>query len=300
VLPFFQMTSDATDAALRETYRSYASDPLLAPLMEKTGIDPTAPLGAVQPLLAALTHSSEGAPRRLFDRAWGRINEGIALPGGHGENYRVLAPVYRELRARGVKWAYLGNVDNSGFTVDPVSVALTALKGSSAAFEFSWKTPVDVKGGILVERTDGKLLVGEIGQSLDKAEVTEAERAGKPILFNCATALFDLDYLVPRLDRIADELPIRVSDQDKEAGRYAQAEQNTWDIIGLLHDPLIFAVSKEKRFIAAKMLLETLLASPAGAKVEGAPGVDPALAAASARLRMGFSALLKNEYQLRR
>jgi UTP--glucose-1-phosphate uridylyltransferase len=211
-----------------------------------------------------------------------------------------LAPVYRELRARGVKWAYLGNVDNSGYTVDPVSVALMALKGSSAAFEFAWKTPVDVKGGILVERRDGKLAVGEIGQSLDRAEVAEAEAGGKPVLFNCATGLFDLDFLVPRLESISDSLPIRVSDQDKEAGRYAQAEQNTWDIIGLLEDPLIFAVAKERRFIAAKMLLETLLASPAGAKVAGASGVDPGLAEASERLRAGFASLLKDEYSLPR
>ena len=298
VLQFFQMTSSGTDRALRDAYRAYATDPLIAPLMERARIDPTDALGAVQPLLAALTHSADGAPRRIFCEAWGKRNEGLPLPGGHGENFRVLAPVYRELRSRGVKWAYLGNVDNSGYTVDPVSVALMALKGSSAAFEFAWRTPVDVKGGILVERKNGTFAVGEIGQSLDRSAVSAAERSGKPILFNCATGLFDLDYLVPRLESISDSLPIRVSDQDKEAGRYAQAEQNTWDIIGLLDDPLIFAVAKEKRFIAAKMLLETLLASPAGARVDGAPGVDPGLAAASARLRAGFATLLNNEYSL--
>ncbi|MFA6505987.1 MAG: UTP--glucose-1-phosphate uridylyltransferase [Treponemataceae bacterium] len=298
VLPFFQMTSEGTDQSLRDAYRAYAGDPLLAPLIAKAGIDPTKALGGVQPLLAALTHSSDGIPRRIFDRAYGEENEGLALPGGHGENFRVLTSVYRKLRESGIRWAYLGNVDNSGYTVDPVSVALIALKGASAAFEFSWKTQMDVKGGILAERDDGKLSVAEIGQSIDKAEVTEAERSDKPILFNCATGLFDLDYLVPRLDRIVDELPIRVTDQDKEAGRYAQAEQNTWDIVGLLDDPLIFAVAKEKRFIAAKMLLETLLASPAGAKIDGAADVSPGLKKASARLRTGFAGLLKSEFSL--
>jgi hypothetical protein len=296
VLPFFQMTSAATDAPLRDAYRNYAADSLIAPLMDRTGVDPTRPLGEVQPLLAAITHSGEGTPRRIFGQAYGKAGEGIALPGGHGENFRVLAPVYRNLRARGIKWAFLGNVDNSGYTVDPVSVALTALDGANAAFEFSWKTPMDVKGGILVERSDGRLSVGEIGQSLAKARIAEAENAGNPILFNCATGLFDLDYLVPRLERIADELPIRVSDQDKEPGRYAQAEQNTWDILGLIDRPLVFAVAKERRFIAAKMLIETLLAGPSGAKIEGAPGVDPGLAAASARIRKGFASLLKTEF----
>jgi hypothetical protein len=300
VLPFFQMTSRATDANLREAYRRYAEDSALAPLIAEAGVDPTAALGEIQPLLAALTHSAAGMPRGIFGAAYGKENAGLALPGGHGENFRVLTPVYRRLRERGIRWAYLGNVDNSGYTVDPVSVAMIALKGAPAAFEFAWKTPVDVKGGILVERGDGRLAVGEIGQSLEKAAADDAERAGKPILFNCATGLFDLDYLVPRLSRIADSLPIRVSDQDKEAGRYAQAEQNTWDIIGLLDDPLIFAVAKERRFIAAKMLLETLLASPAGARIDGAPGVKPGLAAASARLRKGLAELLATEYALDR
>jgi len=298
LLPFFQMTSGGTDAPLREAYRNYACDPLLAPLIEEAGIDPTEPLGAVQPLLAALTHSEEGMPRRVFSKAWGKTDEGLALPGGHGENFRVLAPVYRELKARGIRWAYLGNVDNSGYTVDPVSVALVALKGASAAFEAAWKTPVDVKGGIFAERADGRLSVAEIGQSVDKAAVAAAEAEGKPILFNCATGLFDLDVLVPRLDRIADELPIRVSDQDKEAGRYAQAEQNTWDIVGLLENPLVFAVAKEKRFIAAKMLLETLLTSPCGIKADRAEGIGAGLRDAAARLRSGFASLLRGEYRL--
>lgn len=298
LLPFFQMTSEGTDKPLRDAYRRYAKDPLLEGLIGKNGVDPTQAIGAVQPLLAALTHSAEGLPRGIFARAWGKENEGLALPGGHGENFRVLAPVYRALRDSGIRWAYLGNVDNSGYTVDPVSIALIALKGASAAFEFAWKTPVDVKGGILVERGDGRLSVGEIGQGVDKAALSEAEKAGKPILFNCATGLFDLDYLVPRLESIADELPIRVSDQDKEAGRYAQAEQNTWDIVGLLDDPLIFAVAKEKRFVAAKMLLETLLASPAGAKIASAAEVAPGLKETSARLRTGFARLLRSEFGL--
>jgi len=292
------MTSAGTDAPLRAAYAEYASDPLLAPLIEKTGIDPAAALSETQPLLAALTHSSEGLPRRVFGRAWGKEDSGLALPGGHGENFRVLAPVYRKLRDAGVRWAYLGNVDNSGYTVDPVSVALVALSGANAAFEAAWKTPVDVKGGIFAERSDGKLSVAEIGQGIDKNAVAAAERSGKPILFNCATGLFDLDWLVPRLDRIADELPIRVSDQDKEAGRYAQAEQNTWDIVGLLDSPLVFAVAKEKRFIAAKMLLETLLASPCGERVENAGDVDPGLKATARLLRAGLAGQLESEFGL--
>ena len=298
LLPFFQMTSPATEAALRESYREYRNDPLIAPLVEMTGVDPTEPLGAVQPMLAALTHSEQGLPRGIFDRAWGKANSGLALPGGHGENFRVLAGAYRALRDRGVRWAYLGNVDNSGYTIDPVSVAMLALSGADASFEFSWKTRVDVKGGVLVEGGDGKLSVADIGQALSREDLDREEASGKRALFNCATGLFDLDWLVPRLDSIADALPIRVSDQDKEAGRYAQAEQTTWEVLGLMEKPLVLAVAKARRFVAAKTLMETLLASPVAVKLQYSAGAGAGIKAVSAGLRAGMNQLLKTEYGL--
>ena len=299
VLPFFQMTSGATESALAEAYARYRSDPLLAPLIARTGIDPTEAAGAAQPLLAALSPFSEGLPRRLFDNAWGVKDTGLALPGGHGENFRVLADTYRALRAKGVRWVYLGNVDNSGYTVDPVSLAITALKGVDAAFEFSWRTRMDVKGGVLVELPDGSLSTADIGQAISKEALATEESKGKPILFNGATGLFDLDFLVPRLKEIADDLPIRVSEQDKEAGRYAQAEQNTWEILGLAKSPIIFAVTKEARFVAAKMLMETLLSSPIGRRMVAAPPAErpaPALMATSADLQKGLGVLLEKEF----
>ncbi|WP_304222307.1 UTP--glucose-1-phosphate uridylyltransferase [Gracilinema caldarium] len=300
VLPFFQMTSDSTDAKLKTAYEQYRRDPILEPLIVETGLDPTAALSAKQGLIAALTHSSEGFPRRVFDHAYGKPNRGLALPGGHGENFRVLAPVYRELHSQGIRFVYLGNVDNSGYTVDPIELAYFALrahtKGAEAAFEFSWRTPVDVKGGILVQEPEGSLTVGEIGQRIKADTVKEEEAQGAHVLFNCATGLFNLDYLVNNLETIPDRLPIRVSDQDKEAGKYAQAEQTTWEILGLMKQPEIIAVRKNRRFIAAKMLLETFLASPRGVLIDHSAEVESSLTETSRLLRKGLQDLLAQEY----
>ncbi len=302
ILPFFQMTSDSTDEKLRAAYDQYRNNPLLAELIEKTGVDPTQPLSAKQGLIGALTHSSEGLPRRIFDHAYGIPNRGLALPGGHGENFRVLAPVYRELYDRGVRFIYLGNVDNSGYTIDPVELAYFALKnhteGSEAAFEFSWRTPVDVKGGILVQNESGKLTVGELGQRISVTRMQEEESQGAHVLFNCATGLFSLDYLVKNLDAIPNKLPIRVSDQDKEAGKYAQAEQTTWEILALMNIPQIIAVQKNRRFIAAKMLLETFFASPRGNILDQAPEVEIEIKETSKNLRKGLEELLVHEFGL--
>ena len=38
-------------------------------------------------------------------------------------------------------------------------------------------------------------------------------------------------------------LPVRFSDQDKDAGRYSQAEQVTWEIIGMLEDFISLALT---------------------------------------------------------
>lgn len=302
VLPFFQMTSDSTDEKLREAYEQYRQDPLLADLIAETRIDPTGALSAKQGLIGALTHSSEGLPRRIFDRAFGIPNRGLALPGGHGENFRILAPVYRELYKRGIRFVYLGNVDNSGYTIDPVELAYFALKnyaeGSEAAFEFSWRTPVDVKGGILVQENSGRLTVGEIGQRISGDRVREEETQGAHVLFNCATGLFSLEYLIHNLDSIPNKLPIRVSDQDKEAGKYAQAEQTTWEVLGLMHKPQIMAVQKNRRFIAAKMLLETFFASPRGIRLDQSPDVEQPIKETSQLLRKGLQGLLVEEYGL--
>lgn len=290
LIPAFEMTSLATEEALRRSYASWTDSPYLSGLSGYREVLSTE--YRVQPLISAFTHSSEGKPRGFFTDAYGKQGNPLGLPGGHGQNFSVLAPLYRELRAAGKRFVYLGNVDNLGFTVDPVSLAILALRKAPAAFEFVFRTPVDVKGGVLVYDQSGGLNCADIGPAIAKEDVFRYEEAGKKILFNCATGLFDLDYLAGNIDRIAADLPTRVSDQDKDAGRYSQAEQVTWEVISMLPDPLIFGVDKYRRFLAAKMLLETLLTS--GLEIDRAVDIQP-----SAReLHGGLERALRDEYGL--
>jgi hypothetical protein len=298
-LPLFQMSSAGNDAELAEAYRGMAGDPLLQGLARRLGgLDATGATRfrtGIQPMIAAFTHSSEGNPKRIFDRAWGKHDSSLPLPGGHGQSFRILKTVFTELRAAGIRWAWLGNVDNLGFLPDPVRLAVMALSGEPAAFEFAYRTPLDVKGGILVETETGSRTIADIGPAISFDEVARLEREGASILFNCATGLFDLDWLVPRLDEIGRNLPIRVTDQDKDAGRYSQAEQVTWEVASLLPSFLSFAVEKPDRFISAKLLVETLLTSGLGA---GDSRVPADLAAASASLHRGLWSKLAREYGL--
>ncbi len=299
-LPLFQMSSSGNNAELAVAFRELESDPLIAALASELG--GTSASGAlafatgVQPMIAAYTHSSEGKTKRIFDRAGGTDNSALALPGGHGQSFRILSKVFRDLHASGTRWAWIGNVDNLGYLPDPVHLALLALSGQPAAFEFSYRTPLDVKGGILVQTGAGARTIADIGPAISFDEVSRLEAGGSSILFNCATGLFDLDWFVPRLDEIARKLPVRFTDQDKDAGRYSQAEQVTWEVASLLPSFLALAVSKEERFIAAKLLAETLLTSGIG---QGDPRLPAELAEATAALHRGLVSRLSGAYGLR-
>lgn len=290
--PFFQMTSVFNDEEIAETYHRYKESPYLKDLIRETGIDITEAIGAPQPMIAAYTHSEKGRPKGIFDTAYGEAERPLGLPGGHGQNFSVLRQTYQNLYSRGKRFVYLGNVDNLGFTVHPVSLALVALTGTQAGFDFAFRTPVDIKGGILVRDQHGRLNAADIGPAISKEEVLKAEESGSDILFNCATGLFSLDYLVPNIQKVIDELPMRFSDQDKDAGRYSQAEQVTWEIIGMLDDFLVFGINKYERFVAAKMLMETLFSS--GIKANEIWEIEPT----AKKLHEGLKSLLEWRYWL--
>jgi hypothetical protein len=295
--PVFQMTSVFTGPEIDEALGLYEKSPLLESLIAETGIGITRIRGGVQPLIAAFTHSSGGERKEIFTRAWGKRDTVLGLPGGHGQNFLVLKDVYRGLHKEGKRFVYLGNVDNLGFVPDPVSLAVLALSGRPAGFDFAFKTAVDTKGGVLARDSGGRLTCADIGPALSAEDVEAAEKAGQPILFNAATGLFDLNYLAAHIDEICGGIPLRWSDQDKDAGRYSQAEQVTWEVIGLLPDPLIFGINKFRRFLAAKLLLESLMTSGLGLESGDFP---PELRRLAQSLYEGFVWNMENVFGMKR
>ncbi|HEY8392313.1 MAG TPA: UTP--glucose-1-phosphate uridylyltransferase [Capillibacterium sp.] len=304
VLPLFQMASIYNYRELEEAYDRFQNSPYLRDLMDATGVEIYQEvLTGVQPMLAAYTHSSLGRPKDVFTTAYGKPNNPLPMPGGHGQNFQILGDCYRKLFANGIRMVYLGNVDNLGFTVDPVTVAILALQGKTAGFEFAFRTVVDTKGGVLVIDQDGRLNCADLGVAISQEEVLAAEERGEQILFNCATGLFDLEYLVSHLEEISRKLPVRFSDQDKDAGRYSQAEQVTWEIIGMLENFYIFGINKYDRFLAAKIGLETLLASGVGLNDPRFPAAaDPAkdLKKTAAKLHAGLQRKLATVYGMKK
>jgi UTP--glucose-1-phosphate uridylyltransferase len=295
----FQMASVGNAAELGEYLARAADDELTAAPMRNSGCDVGRFLTGVQPMIAAFSHSCDGKEKQIFSGSGGEKDSVLALPGGHGQNFRFLKDIYRGLRAEGKRYAYLCNVDNLGALPSRLELGIMAATGKQAGFDFSFRTPMDVKGGILVRDSGGQLTCGDIGAAISFEDVLSLESRGKRVLFNCATGLFDLEWLCGSLEGISAKLPMRFSDQDKDSGRYSQAEQNTWEVIGLLDDFSIFAVDKAERFLSAKMLMEMILMSFAR------PGVveDPVTQASPAwetakQLNKGLEDLLISRYGL--
>jgi UTP--glucose-1-phosphate uridylyltransferase len=256
LFPVFQMTSHSTNSDIEMHLEKYKNSPYLKKLISETDINITNILTGIQPLITAYTHSSQGEVKDYF---YNRENNMFYLPGGHGQCFMVLKDIFTNLYSKGIRFISIGNIDNIGYNLDPVELAIFALSEKNAAFDFSFKTQYDTKGGVLVVDNKDKLNCGDIGVAVSKELISNNKN--KPILFNCASGLFNLEYLINNIDAITQNIPTRFSDQIKDIGKYSQAEQVTWEIIGILDSLIIFAINKYDRFLASKILLENFATS---------------------------------------
>lgn len=256
----FQMTSQQSDSQIAKEISTFQNDKDILTLAQEINCNlieeiPT----AVQPLISAFSVDiKKNDKKEIFLDSKGLP---IALPGGHGQSFLILKDIFRRLYNDGKRFISIGNIDNNGYTFDPVELAILALSGKEAGFDFSFKTAIDTKGGILIIDQQGKLNCVDLGVGIEKESIIEYEKKGIPILFNCASGLFSLEHLLKKIDVIIETLPLRFSNQDKDRGIYSQAEQVTWEVLGVLDDFLIFAVEKFDRFLASKLLLENFLTS---------------------------------------
>ncbi len=292
-LPAYQMTSMSNNRMIESAYEGYRSSPFLTDLQR--GVDVTRVETAIQPMITAFEKAD--GKWSVFSQAFGQQTTVLPLPGGHGQCFITLKPIFERLHNLGKRFVILGNVDNLGNMPKPEHLAILALSGGAAGFEFAYRTPVDTKGGVLVRDESGRLTCADIGPAIRKEDVLEAEKGGAKILFNCATGLFSLNYLMENLDRIVASIPLRVSKQEKDAGTYYQAEQITWEVISLIEKPVIFGVRKNERFLAAKLFIENLLTSGIGLDDPHFPA-GPELQETAHLLHHGLENLLRSVYAM--
>ncbi|MEK6557487.1 MAG: UTP--glucose-1-phosphate uridylyltransferase [Candidatus Margulisiibacteriota bacterium] len=301
LISLFQMDSILNHATIATAVEDYAKSEWIRPLAEYVGVDVAKIATASQKLSPTFTNKSH-QEMEVFFKENGEL---LPMPGGHGQVYQVLKTILHDLRKQGKKFVYISNIDNLGALVAKATVAYMALTGKQGAFDFSFKTESDVKGGIAVEVDDKGLIdCGDLGSAISKETLREIEKNNlecpaeqkREILFNNATGLFNLDWLDENIDRIIESLPLRISVQKKVMGTYKQVEQVMWEVLGLMDNKSIIAVNKYERFLAAKMFVETLMNSRI--QVES-PKYPENLRELALKMNEGLSTLLGGRYGLK-
>ncbi|MGN7246101.1 UTP--glucose-1-phosphate uridylyltransferase [Janibacter anophelis] len=118
-------------------------------------------------------------------------------PPGHGDVYVALAAsgLLDEMRAAGIRYAFISNSDNLGATCDPDIAAWLIAEGIPFAMEVAERTLNDRKGGhVAVRRSDSRLVLREAAMVLDEEQglFQDTERHQ---WFNTNNLWIDLDRL---------------------------------------------------------------------------------------------------------
>ena len=314
---FFQMTSELTHDALTQYIAngSYRSDPAnICALIDELDWRPEEQIfSEKQPLIStfaqpgnAASPGSAAAKWRFFSDSSGAY---VPMPGGHGQCFFALRKRLQALYDQGVRYVSLGNIDNIAYNPQPVFIGLLALSAREGLFVCSYRSPVDVKGGVLLRprpndagggpAQPGRLNCFDIGVGVDKQIFDLAQQQGRQLLFNCAIGYFDLAALLGKMDQIIAELPLRISEQNKDRGHYWQVEQVSWEVIGLLDSVLIGAVRKEDHFLAAKLQLETFLNTAYGLERYENQSELQEFARIARSLSVGYAKVLQRDCEYR-
>src|SRR3712207_3283810 len=104
-----------------------------------------------------------------------------------------------DLLGRGIRWAFVSNIDNLGATLDPRILAWIAREQPPFLMEACDRTGADRKGGHLARRADGRLVLRASAQTAD--EDTEAfQDVSRHRYFNTNNLWVDLRALQATLD----------------------------------------------------------------------------------------------------
>jgi UTP--glucose-1-phosphate uridylyltransferase len=131
-------------------------------------------------------------------------------PPGHGDLYPSLVAggMLDALLGRGIRWAFVSNVDNLGATLDPRILAWVARERVPFAMEVADRTEADRKGGHLARRAaGGGLVLREVAQC-PQEDLDAFQDVGRHRFFNTNTLWIDLEALLAQLADHDGVLPL--------------------------------------------------------------------------------------------
>jgi UTP--glucose-1-phosphate uridylyltransferase len=145
-------------------------------------------------------------------------------PPGHGDIYLALwsTGLLEQMRAQGIRWVFVSNVDNLGATVDPCILGYLDREGVEFAMEVTEKTLADIKGGTLV-RCRGRLELLEVAQ-VEQGHEADFQDIKTFSVFNTNNLWWRVDALLDRLEKGALELPMIVNPKTVHGTEVVQLE----------------------------------------------------------------------------
>ena len=203
-------------------------------------------------------------------------------PPGHGDIYLALwsTGLLEQMRAQGIRWVFVSNVDNLGATVDPCILGYLDREQVEFAMEVTDKTLADIKGGTLI-RCRGRLELLEVAQ-VEQGHVEDFQDIKTFSVFNTNNLWWRVDALLDRLEKGALELPMIVNPKTVHGTDVVQLETAMGAAVGCFAHAKGIRVPRS-RFAPVKATSDLLaIRSDAylldeGFAIQPNPARDPAL-----------------------
>ena len=178
-------------------------------------------------------------------------------PPGHGDVYLALyvQGLLDRLLARGIRWAFVSNVDNLGATIEPRIPGFLDDADLDFVMEVTPKTAADRKGGPLV-RWQGKLMLLERTQVPD-AHFADFEDIDRFSTFNTNSLWWRIEAMRDLLRTRNLEMPMIVNPKQLQGRDVAQLEIAMGAAIGNFKQARGVVVSRQ-RFAPVKATCDLL------------------------------------------
>ncbi|HIB69896.1 MAG TPA: UTP--glucose-1-phosphate uridylyltransferase [Phycisphaerales bacterium] len=215
------------------------------------GFEQDLPWSFLQSQVPKITEEGE-LPEGPEEYAW--------CPPGHGDIYASLLDggLLEKLRAEGIRYLFVSNIDNLGAVLDSRAPAYMEREGLSFLMEVTRRGENDRKGGHLARSKSGGLLLREVAQC-PKSDLEEFQNIEKHRFFNTNNlwiALDDIDESWTELPLIVNRKPL--IPQDKSSQQVVQLEQAMGAAIGIVGRAGAVEVERD-RFLPVKTTNELLL-----------------------------------------
>jgi UTP--glucose-1-phosphate uridylyltransferase len=205
--------------------------------------------------------------------SFARVEDGWAPPG-HGDLYLALWSngLLERLRAQGIRWVFVANVDNLGATVDPGILGYLDRENIELAMEVTDKSLADIKGGTLVRVRDRLTLLE--GAQVEQDHLEDFQDIEVFKVFNTNSLWWRLDAMLEALERGTLALSLIVNPKTVQGTAVVQLETAMGAAVGCFERAVGLHVPRA-RFAPVKATADLLAVRSDAYELDDGFGIRP-------------------------